>query len=330
MDYLLKVETTWYNIAGGVDGAGADAAKPDMANGGSILYFISTGTTQSAATSALFSPSSSTWCFFAAGSSAETFVVQSTASTVWCTAIAVRPGSSWQEYSGAARIYTYQTTTIPCHVPNFMPGKMLLREAYLTNLHAGCIAVTTTGYIGYPMRAKDMFANVHTVPNPGKDYAKMSDVTQYFSCLPYTASRCVSVNNLYFKPSEWLSDGISKMAVGNVNIDVNIQPGFNNGNSFQATVFIADNANGTNPAWSNTFYSNSDGSSDYAQSDVSFSTTASTVYLGISVTSNSNSNTLVVVYSSYTNNTTGRSVAVAVPMSAILSQPGGSIYIVSY
>lgn len=179
------------------------------------------------------------------------------------------------------------------------------------------------------MRAKDMFANVHTVPNPGKDYAKMSDVTQYFSCLPYTASRCVSVNNLYFKPSEWLSDGIAKMASGNVNVDVNIQPGFNNYSIFQATVFIADNANGTNPVWSDTFYSNSDGSTDYTQSNLTFSTTASTVYLGISVTSNSNSNTLVVVYSSYTNSTTGTRVAVAVPMSAILSQPGGDIYITS-
>lgn len=99
--------------------------KPNTS--GPFLILVTTGTTQSAANTAMSGSSTSSSCYEITGNTGENRItIMSTSSTVYATVCAVRPGSTYS-FSNGSRIYTSgYTFSAYCTVYN---GKALMSRA---------------------------------------------------------------------------------------------------------------------------------------------------------------------------------------------------------
>lgn len=324
--YYFTVNITWNNVSGGTDGTGSNEAKPDLTNSGSVLYVVSTGTTQSQANTNISGTTTGLTTFVCPGSSATTFAVVSTATTCYVAIAALRPYCAYIPGSGI-RVYSTGTpTTISGPIVyNRASAKMYLRRGYvaaLFNYSSTYLLLSTTSRPSY---MKTIYQNPHitnytdpagTSISVTGQLGHMSDstLTSKYVFSPSGTNRYIAINNLYYSASCRVGN-ISAVTQTSIPVELYIQAGSGTGT---ATIFVGPNLNGSSPYASQTVSYNNSTVTNWSGTFTFTAALANTVYMGFNVTSNPNYKTMAVVYYSYTNGATQTSCAVSVPSSVVM------------
>lgn len=323
--YYFTVSITWNNVGDGTDGTGSNAAQPDLTNSGSVLYVVSTGTTQSQANTNISGTTTGLTTFVHPGSSATTFAVTSTAATCYVAIAALRPYCSYIPGSGI-RVYSTGTPTSISGpiVYNRAPAKMYLRSGYaaaLFNYSSTYLLASTTSRPSY---MKTIYQNPHLTnyTDPAGtnisitgQLGNMSNsvFTSKYVFSPSGTNRYIAINNLYYGANCKVG-AITAVTQISIPVEIYIPTGSGTGT---ATIFIGPYSTGSSPyAYQTVTYGNSTPTS-WSGTFTFTVAMASTVYLGFNVSSNPSSWPLSVVFYSYTNQTTSTNCTVSVDESVL-------------
>lgn len=301
--HKLVITTTW---------SGNTGPKPDHLDyTGAYLYCIGTGTTASAAQTNL--NNSSGRCFCSPGSSAQTLYLTCTATTVYASIIAMRPGCTWSAATGK-RLYTTTDNTFSLTCTSTPTANPYLKGDYLAYLS------TISGYSAQLSEALQDFSKSQYTTYAGvplvmtKKLVTVTGVGRNYTPVPFSSTRYVSLKSLYFATtSAFKSDGV-KIKGELINVDIEysiyIPSVYTVG---QAEVFVADGPNeGSSTSLASHNYSDW-GDGIEGSSTFSINTSADTLYVGVVLDQNPNYRTInVSVTGGATTTTTGTYAEAAV------------------